>query len=284
MSLPAAPPLHVLGAVLLAGVIHAAWNALAKNFADLRDSFALFNLGVAATCLAIVPFVGFAEPPTLVFLGCSVAVHQLYELVLMAAYRHGDFSTSYPIARGSAPLLVSLGGLVFAHESLGTTGTVGLIVIAAGITLLSLRSPRREEGRSSVQWAVVTGVVIAVYTVVDGFGVRAGGSAVRYAVSLFLVQSVLWTIAVTFRRGWSWLPPARTIAVGSAGGVLSLVGYFIVLWAQTRAAMGSVSALRETGVLWASVIGVLFFREGRLRQLLPPAVLVVVGVLLLSLG
>lgn len=273
-----------MAAVLAAGLFHALWNAIVKNFLDLRDSFALINLGVFATCVVTLPIVGLANRSTYVFLAVAMVLHQLYELVLMVAYRHGDLSKSYPIARGVAPLLVSLGGFVFAGEKLGVVGALGLLVIVAGITLLAGRSLLGASSRQAVLWALATGTAIATYTVIDGFGVRAGHSALQYGTTLFLLQSLSWTVAVSIRRGWSWMPPAPKAVLGMGGGILSMIGYFIVLWAQTKTAMGSVSALRETGVLWAAVIGAVFFKEGRLRRLAPPAALVVGGVILLSLA
>jgi len=228
--------------------------------------------------------VGLANRSTYVFLAVAVVLHLLYELVLMVAYRHGDLSKSYPIARGVAPLLVSLGGFIFAGEKLGGVGVLGLFVIVAGITLLAGRSLLGASSRQAVLWALATGTAIATYTVIDGFGVRAGHSALQYGTTLFLLQSLLWTLAVSMRRGWSWMPPVPKAVVGMGGGILSMIGYFIVLWAQTKTAMGSVSALRETGVLWAAVIGAVFFKEGKLRRLAPPAGLVVGGVILLSLA
>jgi len=118
----------------------------------------------------------------------------------------------------------------------------------------------------------------ATYTVVDGFGVRASHDALRYAVTLFALQATLWTLGVVAQRRRAWLPSRRQTVVGLASGVLSIGGYLIVLWAQTRAPLGIVSALRETGVLWAALIGALIFHEGRLRRILLPALLVSAGV------
>lgn len=271
-------------AVLLAGFLHALWNVIAKNFSDLRDSFALINLGVLATCLIVLPWFGVSNRASFGFLAAAVVLHQLYELVLMAAYRHGDLSKSYPVARGVAPLLVSFGGLLLANERLNARGLCGLVVIVTGIVLLAGRLLMAPSSRKAILWALSTGAAIAAYTVIDGMGVRAGGSALQYGSTLFLLQSLSWTIAVTVRRGWSWLPSSPKLLFGTFGGILSMIGYFIVLWAQTKTAMGTVSALRETGVLWASIFGVVIFREGRFRRLVPPAALVVLGVLLLSAG
>ena len=148
--------------------------------------------------------------------------------------------------------------------------------------MLAFRSQRGIGSRQAVLWALATGAAIATYTVIDGFGVRAGHSALQYGTTLFLLQSLLWCAAVSQRRGWAWLPATPKVLTGMAGGMISMAGYFIVLWAQTKAALGAVSALRETGVLWASLMGVVFFKEGRFRQLVPPACLVVLGVFLLS--
>ena len=270
-------------AVLGAGVLHALWNAIAKGLGDVRDSFALLNLGVVAVCGVLLPFVGFPNRSAYVYLAMAVVVHQIYELVLMAAYRHADFSQSYPIARGIAPLLVSCGGVIFANETVGVRNITGVLVVTTGVVLLSRRPSQSHVSSRGIWWAIATGVAIAIYTVIDGCGVRTAGSSLRYAVTLFFLQSLMWTMAVSVRRGWSWRPTRVRIAVGAAGGVISMLGYFTVLWAQTRTTLGTVSALRETGVFWAAVFGVVLFREGTVRRLLPPAVLVVAGVTLLSL-
>lgn len=269
--------------MLGAGVLHALWNAIAKGLGDVRDSFALLNLGVLAVCATALPFVGLPHRAAVPYILAAVVMHQIYELVLMAAYRHGDFSQSYPIARGIAPLLVSCGGVIFADEQLGVRTATGVVVVTCGVVLLSRRSSNQSVSSPAVWWAISTGIAIAVYTVIDGFGVRVAGSSLQYAITLFFLQSLSWTLAVTVRRGWAWRPSRPRIALGAAGGVISMLGYFTVLWAQTRTALGTVSALRETGVFWAAVLGVVVFREGTARRLIPPAVLVVAGVVLLSL-
>jgi drug/metabolite transporter (DMT)-like permease len=215
------------------------------------------------------------------YLVASVVCHVGYELFLMGAYRRADFSQSYPIARGIAPLLVSVAGLIFASEHLGARGLVGIVVIVVGIVSLAARRGGLSQLRS-VYWALATGVAIAVYTVVDGLGVRESHDAFRYGVTLFVFQSSAWLVGVVARRRRGWWPGARKGAIAMSGGLLSMVGYLTVLWAQLRAPLGVVSALRETGVLWAALIGVVIFHEGRLRRIMWPAAIVVVGIALLS--
>ena len=221
--------------VLGAGLVHAVWNAMAKSLHDQFASFALLNLGVALVCWVTWPFVGLPKSAALVYLAFSVLCHIGYELFLMGAYRRTDFSQSYPIARGIAPLLVSLGGLIFAGEHVGARGLIGIVVIVTGIVSLAARRNPAIGQRQGVYWALATGAAIAIYTVVDGLGVRASADALRYALTLFSLQSATWLVGVVARQPRGWWPGARRASIGLAGGVLSMVGYVAVLWAQIRA-------------------------------------------------
>jgi drug/metabolite transporter (DMT)-like permease len=270
--------------VLGAGLIHAIWNAMAKSIHDQFVSFALLNLGVAVVCWVAWPFIGLPRSAAFVYLGFSIACHVGYELFLMGAYRRANFSQSYPIARGIAPLLVSVAGLLFASEHLSARGLLGIFGIVLGIISLAFRRGGGLSNLHGVYWALATGVAIASYTVVDGLGVRASHSAPRYAAMLFAIESFVWLIGVVARQHRGWWPGTRVAAIGMGAGVLSMVGYVTVLWAQLHAPLGVVSALRETGVLWAALIGVVVFREGRLRRIVLPAALVVAGIALLSIG
>jgi drug/metabolite transporter (DMT)-like permease len=274
--------LTIVVVVLVAGLVHAVWNALVKSIPSQATSFALVNLGVALTCWFAVPFVGLPRAQAWPYLVGSVGCHIGYELFLMGSYQRADFSRAYPIARGTAPLLVSLAGLVFASERVGLAGAGGILLVVIGVMSLSYVRNSTKLDRTGAHWALATGVAIAVYTVVDGFGVRASHITLRYSATLFVIQSTLWILAVVLRRGWRVSASRSILVTGVGAGVLSMVAYTAVLYAQTRAPLGIVSALRETGVVWAALIGIVVFREGRARTLLMPALLVAVGVALMS--
>jgi len=269
--------------VLLAGLIHAVWNALAKGITSQTTSFALMNLAIAVASWSALPFIGLPRAQAWPFVSASVACHIGYELFLMGSYQRANFSRAYPIARGVAPLLVSLGGLVLASERVGLKGLAGIVFIVIGVISLSYVRNSTKLDRVGVYWALATGVAIAVYTVVDGLGVRRSHDTLRYAVALFALQSTIWVVAVVVRRGWKWNAKPSTISIGIAAGLMSLVAYTMVLYAQTRAPLGVVSALRETGVVWAAAIGVVIFKEGKARAIMVPALAVVIGIALLSL-
>lgn len=269
--------------VLFAGFLHAVWNAIAKSIHDQWLSFTLLNIGTAAVGLLGVPLVGLPPRACGVYLGASVICHIWYQLALMAAYRRGALSVSYPVARGVAPLLATLGGVAFASEHLSWGSLAGVGVVVVGIVALA-SGDREHATPGAIGWALVTGVAIAGYTVIDGLGVRASHQPAQYAMLLFLVQAVIFLLGALWRRSTISRPSPRIVALGVGGGVISMLAYGIVLWSQDRAPIGVVSALRETGVIWAAMIGVWIFREKGGWRLYLSAVVVVVGVSLLALS
>lgn len=289
------------GLVLLAALLHATWNAVAHLIPDRWRSFALVNTGAA---VAAVPLVLVAAPPARaawVPLGVSVAVHLVYNLLLMRTYNLGDFSSTYPIARGVSPLLVTLFAAAFVHEAPTAVQVLAIAVISAGLVLLSFSgrrrlgadlsaptgSTQRRTRRPALRAALLTGLSIATYTTVDGYGVRRSGSAGGYTGWLILLEAAPWVFVLvvrTRRRRQSGIGDPRTAALGLGAGVLSLVAYGLVLLAQTRAELGPVAALRETSIIFGALIGAVFLHERLGRSRILPAVVVVLGIALLELG
>ena len=269
--------------VLVAGLLHATWNAIAKSFHDQWVSFTLINIGVAIPCVIALPILGFPRSASWGYLAAAVCCHLVYELFLMTAYRHGSLSQSYPIARGVSPMLTTLGGLVFASESVNGRALSGIVLVVIGIASLALLD-RRSASRRGVAWAMLTGVMIATYTVVDGLGVRASHDAVKYATTLFAFQAVIFVAGAYLRRPEKLDVTPRRVVLGVLAGVLSLLGYGTVLWAQVRAPLGVVSALRETGVIWATLMGILFFKEKGGWRLVLASSVVLGGVTMIALS
>jgi drug/metabolite transporter (DMT)-like permease len=286
---PAAPPggfdLPVVAAVLLAAVLHAVWNSLAKTVRDQLAGFAMLNLASLTICLAALALVPGPAAASRPFIAGSALLHVGYQLALMRSYGGGELSQVYPLARGVAPLLVAAFAAAVVGERIGPAQLCGIVLISCGLASLAFGG-RRPSGaeRPAVAFALVTGVFIAAYTVTDGLGVRRAGGAPSYATWLFLSESTLVLLIAVALRGRSLGPAVRPVWWrGAVGGALSLAAYGLVLWAQTRGALAAVAALRETSVVIAAAIGTLFLGErfGRLRVL--AACLVAAGILLLDL-
>jgi drug/metabolite transporter (DMT)-like permease len=276
--------LAVTGAVLVAAVLHAVWNALAHAIDDQLVGFAL--IGAAITVVAGGMVLASAAPSTASrpFLVCSVVLHVAYNLLLMRAYRLGEFGQVYPLARGTSPWLVALAGAVFVGERLSITRLAGVVVISVGLgALVFVGGVPTRAARPAIAAAVLTGVVIAAYTTVDGLGVRSAGTVAGYTGWLFLLQGpVLPLAAVVTRRGQLWRQVRPHLLAGLAGGMLSLAAYGLVLWAQTRGALAPIAALRESSVIIGAAIGALVFGERFGRWRIAATVLVVGGVVLIT--
>jgi drug/metabolite transporter (DMT)-like permease len=276
--------LPVVVVVLIAASLHATWNALVKSVGDRLALMAVMGVAGVGIC---VPVVILATPPRAAAwpeVGTSALLHALYNLLLIEAYREGDFNQSYPIARGTAPPTVAVAAVIFVGETLGPIQTLGLIAVSAGLFLLA---SGRHGSKRSISFALLTGLAIASYTVVDGVGVRRSGSVLGYAGWLFLLNGLLMPVALYIgRRRSAALTRISTafITRGIVAAGLSLLAYGLVLWAQTRGELAVIAALRETSVVFAAVIGAIAFREQLPTRRVFASVLVAAGAAGLALG
>jgi drug/metabolite transporter (DMT)-like permease len=275
----------VIVAVLLAAVLHATWNALAHAIEDRLVGFAL--LGVAITVGGAVIVLASPVPAVASWacLGASASLHVAYNLLLMRCYRLGEFGQVYPLARGTSPWLVAVGAAVLLGEQLSVVRLVGVVTISLGLAALVLVGgvPPRSA-RPAIAAALLTGVVIATYTTVDGVGVRSAGTVAGYTGWLFLLQGpVLPVAALVARRGRLPRQVRPHLWLGLVGGTLSLAAYALVLWAQTRGALAPIAALRETSVVVGAVIGAVLFGERFGRWRIAATLLVAAGVVLITL-
>jgi drug/metabolite transporter (DMT)-like permease len=277
----------VFAAVLAAAALHAGWNAVVKIGLDRFLALALIVLASGAVALAALPFVAFPHAGAWPFLLASVALHVGYNLSLVQAYGTGGLAQTYPIARGTAPLLVALGAALWLGEPLSVPAMAAVFMVVGGVWLMALPHARdlvRLE-RRALGFAMLTAVFIAAYTLVDGIGARRAGSAHGYALWLFALDGVVMLILCLLARGRVGLGHMlHVLPSGVAGGAMSLAAYWIVIWAMTRAPLASVAALRETSVLFALVIATAVLREPPAPMRLLAALLIVAGAVAVRLG
>jgi len=252
------------GAVLLAALLHASWNAMLHGNRDRFLSMTWMSMAIAAAATLIVVFQPLPASEAWPYIAASGLIHIFYNVSLVRSYRRADLALAYPIARGSSPLLVTLGAALFAHEAIKPLHALGVAMISGGIIAIALQG--RQVSRAGAASALATGATIALYTVIDGIGVRlSGGQALAYAVWMFLFYWLMPVLFVAMRGVGSLWAPVRaaplSIGVSLGGGLVSLAAYGIVIWVLQSGAMGAVSALRETSVVFAVLIGRLFLGE-----------------------
>lgn len=253
----------VFVAVIAAACLHAVWNALAKGGADKHLSMTAVVLGHTPIALAIVPFLPFPAPESWPYLVAGIALHVGYQLFLLASYRIGDLTQVYPIARGTAPLLVAGVSTVFLGVELNAVEIAAVLTIGMGI--MSLGFVRRGDGLRNVKagtLAFLTGCFIAGYSLVDGMGARLAGTAVGFyawlAIGNAIVFAVFMALAKPGTLGALYSKGRRTFVFG---GGASFLAYALVVWAFTQAPIPLVTALRETSIVFALIIGVWFLNE-----------------------
>jgi drug/metabolite transporter (DMT)-like permease len=269
--------------VLGAGALHAVWNAMTKHLRDRLMAFAL--IGIAATLGGgvAVGLAGLPDRAAIPFAVLSAVIHVGYNLALMNSYRLGAYNQAYPIARGTSPLLVALGAYFLANEHLSGLPLAGVLILAIGLMSLALSSGRLARADvPAVGAAVLTGLTIASYTIVDGLGVRHAHNPYGYAGLLFLLEGPAFPVIALFRRPATTWREGSLVSRGLLAGGLSLIAYGTVLWAQTRAPLAEVAAVRETSVIFAALIGMAFLHERFGPRRLAAAAVIATGIILVS--
>ncbi|MEM7198151.1 MAG: EamA family transporter [Pseudomonadota bacterium] len=268
---------HAILIVLVAAVLHATWNAIIKGAHDKIMTLAAISFG--HVLVGGLLLLWYAAPALISwwFIIASTIIHYGYYAFLVKSYQMGDLSQVYPIARGIAPIGVALGSFVFADEDLGLWGWVAIGLVSGGIAMLGVTRWELLQGKT-VLYALVSGVFIALYSVVDGLGIRLSGSPGGYIGWLFVLEITICLALGVRKYARACQIPAKTWLYSVAGGIISATAYGLVLYAKTLVPLAMVSALRESSVIIAAVIGVVLFGERPWKMRLFAACVVVCGI------
>ncbi len=271
-------PISAFVLTLLAAALHAGWNMVVKAADDRMLSALAVTWGGAVFGLPVLAVFGLPSAEAIPYLAVSGVVHSAYMTTLTQAYKRADFVLAYPLARGTAPLLVTAGGVLLVGDHLTPIGILGVVLVAGAILSL-VQMPR---GHQRVGAALLTGVFIATYSLIDGKAVRVTGESARYLAALFLLHAIILTLGVLIaRRGHVELVPGlgRTAVIG--GGASGLA-YLLVLVASQEAPLGLVSGIRELSVMFGIVAGTKMLGEQVSRRHMMSVVTSVVGVILIG--
>jgi drug/metabolite transporter (DMT)-like permease len=276
--------ISVIAAVLVGAAMHAGWNSLVKIGLDRFSVILLLSLAQGLQSLVLLWFFPAPALAAWPWLLASAFLHTGYKLFLIRAYEHGDLSQVYPLARGSAPLIVAAFSALVLGETLSLTGTFAVVAIGLGVVLMSLKGGG-ALGRlpaKALLYAAGTAACTAAYTIVDGMGARVSGTASGFTFWMFVLDTfIMVTYALATRGGAAIRRLAPEWRNGLAAGGLSLGSYWIAIWAFTVAPIALVAALRETSVLFVMLIAVVLIgeRAGAWRWL--AAALIVGGIVLM---
>ena len=245
--------------VLGAAILHAGWNVVVKASDDRLAATWAIIAGGAIVNIPVLVFLGLPERVALGWLVLSAVIHVGYVFALAGAYDRVDLAAAYPIARGTAPLLVTIVSVLLLGDDIEILGIIGIAAVSISLGLIGIRHV--PEG---VWWAVLTGVMIASYTLSDGAGVRAGDESVRYIAGLFVLQFTLFTLTIALkRRSLTSLGVALAREPGRLlfGGAASAAAYLLVMIAARSTPLGLVAGLRETSAVFGVIAGSVFLGE-----------------------
>jgi drug/metabolite transporter (DMT)-like permease len=223
----------------------------------------VISIGSAIVSFAVLILAGMPASPSHPYVIASGIIHVGYFLLLGLSYRYAEYTAVYPLMRGTAPLLTTLAGVLLLGEWLSTTMSAGIALLSLGVLSLGAHSILRGGlNMRGLMVAAANIAVIVAYTVIDGVGVRLSGNPAGYVTSMILLTGILMVALVGLtkpRQVWSSLTDNWLMSL--IGGALLVASYGAALWAMTRAPIGAVAALRETSVLFGTVIGALFLNE-----------------------
>lgn len=276
--------LNVFFLVLFAAFLHAGWNALIKTGASKVTSMLILTLVQGGAGLAIAMTRPWPAAEVLPWLAASGVFHAGYKLFLAFAYEHGDLSRVYPIARGAAPVLVTIISALFLIDAIAPGEYLAIAVLSAGIGLMAHGAFASGESVRLLPLALGSALMTAGYSLVDGLGARVSGDAMMYVGWLFVLDAALFTPILLALRGLPVLQASRRDwALGAVAAAASYSAYAIAVWAMTEAPIALVAALRETSILFAVLIGWLVLGDRMDRIKVFASILIVLGVVVMRL-
>ena len=275
--------------VLLAALMHALWSVVLKLTGDAKTNITVFMAGSSILALAGIPFQSLPSLASLPFLLISVFVQVVYMMLVGIVYQKGDVSQSYPVMRGVAPLFVALFSGPILGEKLSIVAWCGVILISSGVLTLALEAVRRSDKiePSIIPLSLLTAAFIALYTLLDGIGVRLSGAPVSYILWIFFLIGLVKVVfelfndktrqpfLIHFQRYWS---------IGLVGGFLSLGSYGLALWTMTKLPVALVAALRESAIVFAVILSYLVLREHVSLSRFIASIIIVLGVIAVRLA
>jgi drug/metabolite transporter (DMT)-like permease len=256
-------PFDVMLVVLLSAALHAGWNALVKSGGDPVVDTVAVTAGVAVVGAAALTVLPSPAPGSWPFLTASVVLHLAYYGILAWAYRVGDLSLMYPVMRGAAPAITTLMAAVLLAEQPSWGGWAGVLMVSGGVLLLAADRPGAGRGGARpILIALMNAAVIVAYSLADATGARRSGNAFGYTAWMLTISCVLFVgLALPGRSRRMAAVLRQSFGKALLGGTCTLGAYSLALWAMTQAPIAPVAALRETSIVFSTLMAVFFLKE-----------------------
>ncbi|HEY0044613.1 MAG TPA: DMT family transporter [Allosphingosinicella sp.] len=283
------PTVLALSLGLFSAVTLAAANMSVKMGSDILAGRAMLSVSAALLVVPALFFVPLPDPATWTALLIAVPAHFFYQMCLVNAMQRGDLSLVFPLMRGAAPLLTGIAAFLLLGETLAPLSVLGLLIATAAVIAFALPPAgtllRHHPQRAAILWAFATAVGIALYNVADARGVRIAPEPFTYILWLFLLDAIGVTTAALLVRRRAMIEVVRSKwRFGVAAGVLSIFSYGSAVYAFSLIETAKVSAMRETSVVFAALLGTVFLNESFGRRRILAALALAGGLVLMQFG
>ena len=271
--------------VIFAAILHAVWNGMVKSYKDKVISVSAIVFGHVPIAILIMLFLPLPKLESVPYIILSAIVHQGYQYNLISAYKVGDLTKVYPIARGTGPLVATIISILFLSLVLDNLIILSIFFICFGILVLGIFDRSNKKNLKIIQYSLFTGFFIGLYSLVDGYGARISLSAITYISWSFLLNAFLFYFLLGFKDHKNVFKKVmkKGKQIFWIGGTLSYVIYIIVVWGFTKAPIPMVGALRETSILFSIIIGYFFLKEKITPAKIFSIILILAGVIGLKL-
>ena len=274
----------VFFAVILAALLHAIWNGMVKNFEDKVIAVSAIVFGHVPMAILVMLFLPSPTLESIPYIILSAIIHQGYQYYLISAYKIGDLTRVYPIARGTGPIVATLISITFLGLLISKFQILSIFLICFGIIILGLFSKDSLKNNKTVVYSLVTGFFIGSYSLADGYGARISLSPLSFLGWSFILNAMIFPFvlkSMNYSNVFSRVIKEAKL-IFWAGGTISYIVYGIIVWCFTKAPIPLVGALRETSIIFALLIGTFFLKEKFTLLKIAAVLTIFVGVILLK--
>ena len=255
--------INVFMAVMSAAILHSAWNGMVKKHKDKVISVSAIVFGHVPIAIVVMLFVPLPTVESVPYIIFSAIIHQGYQWYLISAYKFGDLTKVYPIARGTGPIIATLISIGLLGVLISKFQIVSIILIFFGIVLLGLLSENSIKNNKVTFYSLATGLFIGLYSLIDGYGARVSLSPLGFLGWSFVLNALIFPFTLKFMNYSNVFIRVMKEAkhIFWFGGTVSYIVYAIIVWSFTKAPIPLVGALRESGIIFSIIVGIFFLNE-----------------------
>ena len=263
--------------ILFSALFHAIWSAIIKSSSNPLSLMGITSMMELIVFIPLTFTVPFPSREIWYFLIATVIIHVLYRLNVIYSYKYGDLSYVYPIARGGSSLLIAIISILFLSSAITIFGFIGILIVCFGLFLISY-SAKSKFNKPAFYLAVSTAILITIYTLIDGIGVRKSENGFSYIFWLIALNGVPLLLISLFSKNGLRKRNTYTIKSGVAAGIFATLSYAIVVWGMQYIEIAYVSSIREVSIVFATIIGMIFLFEKNASKRIIPSILIVSGI------